>query len=134
MRAVIIVSGIVQGVGFRPFIYRIAKRLELRGYVRNRADAVVEIVLEGEDSRIHDFLHSLSHERPPLARLDNIQVTYSETKDGLTGFTIEKSGEERTRSGSVIPPDISICNDCLNELRSTTVVYDCDSCAKCLDT
>jgi len=120
LRAVIVVSGIVQGVGFRPFIYRIAKRQELKGFVRNRADAVVEIILEGEESRIHDFLQSLNREKPPLARLDNVQINYSEAEEGLVDFTIEKSSEERSKSGSVIPPDIAICNDCLNELRSST--------------
>jgi len=114
------VTGIVQGVGFRPFIYRMAKRQELRGFVRNRADAVVEITLEGEKSRIDDFLKSLSQEKPPLARLDSVQVNYSETEVGLADFTIEKSSQERTKSGSVIPPDIAICDDCLKELRSPT--------------
>jgi len=112
------VTGIVQGVGFRPFIYRIAKRQELRGFVRNRADAVVEISLEGEKPRIDAFLQSLSQEKPPFARLDSVQVDYSETEVGLVDFTIEKSSQERTKSGSVIPPDIAICDDCLKELRS----------------
>ncbi|MGA2790497.1 MAG: carbamoyltransferase HypF [Candidatus Bathyarchaeia archaeon] len=118
MHAIIIVTGIVQGVGFRPFIYRIAKRQELRGFVRNRADAVVEISVEGEKSRIDAFLHSLREEKPPLARLDSVQVEYPETELGLADFTIEKSSQERTKSGSVIPPDIAICDDCLKELRS----------------
>ena len=118
MHATILVIGIVQGVGFRPFIYRIAKRQGLRGFVRNRADAVVEISLEGEKPRIDAFLQSLSQEKPPLARLDSVQVDYSETEVGLTDFTIEKSSQERTKTGSVIPPDIAICDDCLRELRS----------------
>jgi hydrogenase maturation protein HypF len=112
------ITGIVQGVGFRPFVYRIAKRQGLRGFVRNRADAVVEITLEGEKPRIDAFLQSLNHEKPPLARLDRVQVQYSETELGLTDFTIEKSSREKTRSGSVIPPDIAICEDCLKELRA----------------
>lgn len=120
LHATIMVSGIVQGVGFRPFIYRMAKRQRLRGFVRNRADAVVEIALEGEKSRIDAFLQSLSQEKPALARLDTLQVDYSETEQGLSDFTIEKSSQERTKSGSVIPPDIAICDDCLKELRSHT--------------
>jgi hydrogenase maturation protein HypF len=112
------VSGIVQGVGFRPFIYRMAKRQGLRGFVRNRADAFVEIIVEGEKSRIDAFLQSLRQEKPLLARLDSVQVNYSETEVGLADFTIEKSSQERTKSGSVIPPDIAICDDCLKELKS----------------
>jgi hydrogenase maturation protein HypF len=114
------VSGIVQGVGFRPFIYRMAKRQGLRGFVRNRADAVVEISVEGGKPQIDAFLQSLTQEKPPLARLDSVQVDYSQTEVGLAEFTIEKSSQERTRSGSVIPPDIAICDDCLKELKSHT--------------
>jgi hydrogenase maturation protein HypF len=114
------VTGIVQGVGFRPFIYRMAKREELRGFVRNRADAVVEIALEGEKSRIDAFLQSMRQEKPPLARFDSVQVNYSETEIGLVDFIIEKSSQERTKSGSVIPPDIAICVDCMKELNSPT--------------
>jgi hydrogenase maturation protein HypF len=120
LHATIIVTGIVQGVGFRPFIYRVAKRHRLRGFVRNRADAVVEITIEGEKAQIDAFLRSLSREKPALARLDNVQVSYSETELGLPDFTIEKSSQQRTESGSVIPPDIAICDDCLNELRTAT--------------
>lgn len=115
-----VVTGIVQGVGFRPFIYRIAKRQDLRGSVRNRADAVVEIILEGEKSRIDVFLQSLSQEKPPLAQLDDVQVNRSETEMGLADFTIERSSQERSKSGSVIPRDIAICDDCLKELRYLT--------------
>jgi hydrogenase maturation protein HypF len=118
LHATIIVTGIVQGVGFRPFIYRMAKRQGLRGFVRNRADAVVEISVEGGKPRIDAFLQSLKQEKPPLARLDSVQVDYSETEVGLADFTIEKSSQERTRSGSVIPPDIAICDDCVKELKS----------------
>ena len=118
LRATVLVTGIVQGVGFRPFIYRMAKRHELRGFVRNRADAVVEIVVEGEGSRIDAFLRSVKQEKPPLARLDRMQVNYSDDETGLADFAIEESSLERTRSGSVVPPDISICDDCLKELRN----------------
>ena len=97
-----------------------AKRQKLRGFVRNRADAIVEISLEGEKSRIDGFLHSLSEEKPPLARLDSVQVNYSENETGIADFTIEESSLERTRRGSVIPPDISICDECLKELRTPT--------------
>ncbi|MCJ7720816.1 acylphosphatase [Candidatus Bathyarchaeota archaeon] len=56
MRVEIKVSGIVQGVGFRPFIYRIAAKNGLVGYVRNRADAVIEIVVEGNKNKVTQFL------------------------------------------------------------------------------
>ena len=120
LHATILVTGIVQGVGFRPFVYRIAKRHQLRGFVRNRADAVVEIVVEGEKAGIDDFMQALDKEKPPLARLDSVRVDYSEVEVGLGDFAIQASSRARTESGSVIPPDIAICNDCLSELMSPT--------------
>ena len=118
LHASITVAGIVQGVGFRPFIYRIAKRYGLRGFVRNRADAIVEIDLEGDRGKIEAFLQSLHVEKPPLARLDGVHVNYSDLEEGLGEFRIEPSSQERSRSGSVIPPDIAVCDDCLRELKS----------------
>jgi len=117
LHASITVTGIVQGVGFRPFIYRIATRHNLRGYVRNRADAVVEISLDGDKAHIDAFLESLRKEKPLLARLDSVQVEYSERESGLPQFAIEHSSQQRSKSGSVIPPDIAICGDCLKELK-----------------
>ncbi len=118
MRATITVSGIVQGVGFRPFVYRIARHHGLRGFVRNRADAIVEISVEGPETEIDGFLVSLRNEHPPLARLDSVQVQYFDEETKFADFIIEASSLERSRTGSVIPPDIAICDDCLKELRS----------------
>ena len=67
MRAEIWVSGIVQGVGFRPFIYRTAVKNRLMGYVRNRGDAVVEVVTEGKKDNVTQFLKDLKEKKPPLA-------------------------------------------------------------------
>jgi len=118
LRASIVVTGIVQGVGFRPFVYRTAVDERLRGFVRNRADAVVEIILEGEKERIDSFIQRLRGEKPPLARLDSVQIEFSENESGFPNFKIETSSQNRSKSGSVIPPDIAICNDCLKELNS----------------
>ena len=64
LRAEIIVKGIVQGVGFRPFIYRIALQNNLVGYVRNRGDAGVEIIVQGTKSAVKQFLIDLKEEKP----------------------------------------------------------------------
>ena len=117
MRAEIKVSGIVQGVGFRPFIYRIAVKNGLKGYVRNRGDAVVEIVVEGKKDGINQFLKDLEAEKPPLARIYNITIDYKTEEKGFSEFSIIKSTGETRLSGSVIPPDVSICDNCLLELR-----------------
>jgi hydrogenase maturation protein HypF len=117
VRAVIVVTGTVQGVGFRPFVYRIAQSNHLKGYVKNRADASAEIVIQGMEVRIKQFLDDLNDGKPPLASYDSIDIKYTEDSNELKTFSIFESSEERELSGSVIPPDISICEECANELR-----------------
>jgi hydrogenase maturation protein HypF len=117
LRVRINVTGIVQGVGFRPFVYRIAVRNGLAGYVRNRGDAGVEILLEGEEQSIQSFLRDLKQKKPPLAQIYTVTTTTLTGKNEHARFTIVKSSEEAEHPGSVVPPDIAICNDCLRELR-----------------
>ena len=120
MRVKIEVTGIVQGVGFRPFIYRTAVKNGLKGYVKNKGDAGVEIILEGEESAVRIFLKDLKAERPPLAQIYHISKTRLEGKEQYKTFTINKSVSKAEHAGSIIPPDIAICNDCLRELRDLT--------------
>lgn len=118
MRVEIKVSGTVQGVGFRPFIYRIAVENRLVGYVRNRGDASVEIVVEGKQHDVQNFLHELKTKRPALAHIHEITTNYGEDTNEFEKFSIVKSSENVELSGSVIPPDVSICDECLSELRN----------------
>jgi hydrogenase maturation protein HypF len=117
VRAEIRVSGIVQGVGFRPFVYRTAVKNGLVGFVRNRGDALVEIVVEGERTKIEDFIRELRNKKPPLAQIHNITVQFVKDKDEFEKFVILESSENVEFSGSVIPPDVSICDECLSEMR-----------------
>jgi len=117
LRAEIKVTGIVQGVGFRPFVYRTAVKHNLLGYVRNRGDAGVEIVVEGEKDKIEKFIEDLKVKKPPLAKIHDLIVNFSEEKGEFKEFKILRSSESRELSGSVIPPDIAICDECLKELR-----------------
>ena len=117
MRIKLNVTGIVQGVGFRPFIYRMAGRNGLTGYVRNRGDAGVEVLLEGEAEKIHRFMRDLAVQKPPLAQIEKINRIELSGKNEHKHFTIIKSSQEAETSGSIIPPDIAICNQCLKELR-----------------
>jgi hydrogenase maturation protein HypF len=117
LRAEIVVSGIVQGVGFRPFVYRTASANGLVGFVRNRGDAGVEIVVEGEEGSVRRFVRDLKEKSPPLARIHSLVVKYEKDKSDFETFSIIKSSEDVELSGSVIPPDISICDECLKELR-----------------
>ncbi|MCR5026687.1 MAG: carbamoyltransferase HypF [Methanobrevibacter sp.] len=109
----ILTQGIVQGVGFRPYVYRLAIELNLKGHVRNLGN-VVEIILEGENIEL--FIKRLQNELPPIARIDSIKIEDIE-KSNFSDFKIIESSD--TYSGvSVIPPDIAICDSCLEEIRN----------------
>jgi len=111
------VIGIVQGVGFRPFIFRTAVKNGLNGYARNRGDAGVEILLEGKEENIECFLEDLEQKKPPLAQIYKIIPSPLKGKNEYENFKIYGSSQETELSGSVIPPDIAICDECLKELR-----------------
>ncbi|MEM4650038.1 MAG: acylphosphatase, partial [Candidatus Bathyarchaeia archaeon] len=115
MKALITISGRVQGVGFRPFIYRLASKKGLRGYVRNR-DGVVEILIEGTKSEILSFLEELKNEKPPSAIIQNVKVEYLTGEEEFKEFKIELSPSEKVFSGSIAPADLSICDECAKEL------------------
>jgi hydrogenase maturation protein HypF len=107
------VTGIVQGVGFRPFIYGLAVRLGLNGWVRNTS-AGVDIQLDGTTDVIDFFVSSLKSELPPLARIDSLEVSF-DASHGFSGFEIFSS-ESQAGAFQPISPDVSICPDCLKEL------------------
>ncbi|HXZ98336.1 MAG TPA: carbamoyltransferase HypF [Candidatus Acidoferrum sp.] len=117
-RARLVVKGIVQGVGFRPFVYRIATANRLVGFVRNLGDAGVEVVVEGTPHSISRFVTQLQTEQPPTSRIHQVDVTHPSETGEFNDFRILKSSEARVHAGSVIPPDIAICDNCLRELRT----------------
>jgi hydrogenase maturation protein HypF len=104
-------------VGFRPFIYRTAVKNSLTGYVRNLGDAGVEIVVEGGEQAVENFMKDLVSKKPPLAQIHNIAKTTLKGRNEHEKFTIIMSSEAAELSGSVIPPDIAVCDECLAELR-----------------
>ncbi len=107
------VSGIVQGVGFRPFVYTVATRLQLTGSVWNTSKGV-EIELYGPQSDLDRFLNELNEKLPVLARIDQIE-SYPVAFQEIAEFSIKDSQSEE---GQFLPvsPDMSICSDCLQEL------------------
>ncbi len=109
----VVVRGIVQGVGFRPFIYNLARNNYLNGWVRNTS-ANVEIHLEGQSTRIENFLAQLQSHLPPLARIDSLQVHPAEPAY-LDDFRILTSQIDPAQF-QPISPDIAICADCRREL------------------
>jgi hydrogenase maturation protein HypF len=115
-RAEITVTGIVQGVGFRPFVFRLAKRFGLVGIVRNLGDAGVEIVVEGEKGAIEDFTLSLSSEQPPMAKIEDVKISWGHVSGEFSAFNVVESEKRGSGERSVLPPDLALCNDCLKEM------------------
>ncbi len=114
----LIVKGVVQGVGFRPFVWRLATGLRLGGWVSNRGDAGVEIQVEGETAAVATFLRALREDLPPLARVASIEMC-SVTPSGETAFSIAASREGGAGAGS-IPPDVAVCDHCVEDLLGQT--------------
>ena len=125
----ILTQGIVQGVGFRPYVYRLASDLNLKGYVRNLGN-VVEIIIEGENTDL--FIKRLPNELPPIAKIDSM-IVEDIRADNYSDFEIMESGD--SYSGiSVIPPDIAICDKCLEEIRNSSdrrYKYPFNACTDC---
>ena len=111
----IVISGRVQGVGFRPFVSRIAVEFGLAGWVRNRSGQV-EIRVEGSDAELTAFKGALLKRAPPLARPDSPQISRVACC-GYAGFVIEDS-ETGDSSDAHIPPDYFVCDDCLAEMQN----------------
>jgi len=91
----------------------------LVGFIRNRGDAGVEIIVEGEEDVVKGFLKEIREKKPPLAQIYGVTARYGGDKGEFESFTIIKSTEETELSGSVIPPDVSVCDECLRELRDS---------------
>ncbi|MFH1675214.1 MAG: carbamoyltransferase HypF [Pseudomonadota bacterium] len=107
------VNGIVQGVGFRPFVFQRAQYYGLKGDVANASSGVI-IHVEGNEEKIQAFIQDLTEEGPPLSRITEIS-TSNEPVRGYEQFTIRESKEGSSRS-TLISPDMAICDDCLQEL------------------
>jgi hydrogenase maturation protein HypF len=113
-RRAILVSGVVQGVGFRPFVYELARKLGLAGFVRNQGGQV-EIEIEGDDTTLDHFLRKLVQLAPPLAHVDQLSWRPQAALD-VQEFCIEPSST--SRPGSVfVSPDVATCAACLAELQ-----------------
>jgi len=113
----IAVNGIVQGVGFRPYVYRLAQRFNLTGTVRN-SESGVSIEVQGAPRDIRSFLDALPKESPPLAKLLAIETT-DLTLVEESAFVILESDRSHT-ANTLIPADIATCDECIDELLNST--------------
>jgi hydrogenase maturation protein HypF len=112
-RRAITVQGIVQGVGFRLFVHRLASRYELAGFVKNQTGSV-RIEVEGETGSLDRFLTELTTGPPPLAHIDRLSWERQAPR-GERRFHIEPSDAD-TASPIFISPDVATCDACLAEL------------------
>ena len=113
VRVRIALYGAVQGVGFRPFVYRLAQELDLAGWVINSASGLM-LEVEGEQVSVIEFARRLDTERPPPAVVLASETTWLESA-GFSGFEIRHSDDEGEKSAAVLP-DLATCPHCLDEL------------------
>lgn len=109
------VHGVVQGVGFRPFVYRLAREHNLAGWVRNTSGNV-EIEVEGAEESVRNFLGDLEAKAPPMACIEKVEASFHPAK-GYTGFEIRPSQSQEGRY-QLVSPDIATCDDCRREIFS----------------
>lgn len=107
------ITGVVQGVGFRPFLFGLATAHHLNGFVSNTARGV-DLFIQGQKTDLDAFLQDIPDKKPLLSKISSIDIKDETVKD-LAGFEIVKSRGAQTRS-TLISPDVSICPDCLKEM------------------
>jgi hydrogenase maturation protein HypF len=125
------IRGIVQGVGFRPFVYNLARDLELAGYVLNSASGVT-IELEGEAPAVDQFLTTLKCSPPPLAQITDITFQDLAVR-GERGFSIRESRDE-TQAFALVSPDVATCDECWRDFTdpgNRRFAYPFTNCTNC---
>lgn len=110
-----IIGGQVQGVGFRPFVYRAATRHRLTGHVGNTSDGV-RVEVQGTDEALAAFAHALEHDLPPLARITSLRREELPLADGEAAFAIAHS-EGHHGHAVLVSPDVATCDNCLADMR-----------------
>jgi hydrogenase maturation protein HypF len=126
------ISGSVQGIGFRPFVYRLAKELELKGWVNNNAQGVA-IAVEGDQQQIDLFLERLQLEKPARSQIDQITQEWYEPVHYQT-FEIHESTDNSSVKTAIILPDLATCDDCLRDIfnpKNRRYCYPFTNCTNC---
>ncbi|MDH5561944.1 MAG: acylphosphatase, partial [Deltaproteobacteria bacterium] len=130
-RLKIVIQGIVQGVGFRPFIYLLAHENKIKGWIENSAQGV-QIEAEGPPNNLRRFLFAIEKRKPELAVIQSLEHFYLEPK-GYRDFQIKKSDDSGNKT-VLIMPDIATCPDCLREIfdpKDRRYLYPFNNCAHC---
>ena len=126
------IQGTVQGVGFRPFVYRIAHQLDLSGWVLNDTEGVL-IEVSGPDPTLEKFLQKLTDDLPAAAKIDFMAITQNTTGWNNQGFRILQSSTRGIIAAS-ISPDITVCPECLDEMfdpSNRRYLYPFINCTNC---
>ena len=138
MRLRINITGLVQGVGFRPFVYRLAKEIGLKGYVLNDTNGVL-IEVEDKKEKLDEFLVRINREKPSLAKIYSLQHSFlsasrqGREEIGFKDFEIRKSKEQGDKRASILP-DIAVCGECLKDINSPEdrrFMYPFTNCTNC---
>src|ERR1044071_1974687 len=109
----IVIGGAVQGVGFRPFLYRLARELNLAGWVSNSAQGVT-VEVEGHDDRLQNFLLRIETEKPPRSFIQSFESAFLDAV-GFSAFEIRESQDEGAKTALVLP-DVATCNECIADV------------------
>ncbi|MCD4794109.1 MAG: carbamoyltransferase HypF [Bacteroidales bacterium] len=109
------ITGLVQGVGFRPFIYVLAEKFNLQGWVENRNDGVL-IKANADKNKIKNFIEAIKQKAPIASSIENITLTEIDFEI-FEAFSIKKS-ENKSDAVTEVSPDIAVCNDCLEDIKS----------------
>ncbi len=131
MRLKISITGLVQGVGFRPYIHRLASELGLSGYVLNNPEGV-QIEAEGDKAALDDFLIKIGRDKPDISKIFSLQHSYID-EAGYQGFEI-RSSIERGEVKTPILPDIALCSECTHEItnpKDRRFLYLFTNCTNC---
>ncbi|MDS0527531.1 carbamoyltransferase HypF [Clostridium sp. SHJSY1] len=130
-RFILRVEGIVQGIGFRPFVYNIAIHNDIKGWINNNSEGVF-IDIEGEDEKVHIFLQELKNEAPSLAKIEKLIIKEEKLKY-YTRFEIKKSQIYKGKI-TLVSPDIATCEECIQEIKNPTnkrYKYPFTNCTNC---
>ncbi len=125
------VGGVVQGVGFRPYVARLASKLLLNGFVQNSSSGAI-ITICGDSLRVEEFLAVFQSSPPPLAKIDSVLIKESEYQN-FDGFFVKESSDESAKT-AFFPPDLTICEECEKELfdaNDRRYLYPLINCQNC---
>ena len=111
------ITGIVQGCGFRPFLFTLARSLNLKGYILNRGNAGVRLVLQGEKKIIDQYVEEVKLKKPDISYIEVISVREINTTESFKSLEIKPSEQGRGIS-LTLPPDIAICDDCVRDMNN----------------